>query len=282
MTAGTPLSAGAEDELRVLRARAYSAESDIQDDPAALARLAELEAAHAAALHNVPEDLPAPVPDAARSSDPSAVDQSRVDQPGVAALVAGFAPVGDGPQESSVTVTGVPATTSARAMVASFRDRLIATRSRRIGLVAGAAVAVLVIAYAVVWVVVPHPDATLRPVDALPDSQVYRLLAFAEVLEMDASTLRAYETYRGVEPWSTEDAYGNPCLFVIEPSSDNLLEATCAPPGGELYADIGAWPYWGDDFGEGLPAGTVIRFHLNGDQVDAYVYPGPETETEPE
>lgn len=275
--AGAPLSADAENELRLLRARAYSAESDIQDDPAALARLAELEAAHAAALHGVAEDLPAPAPDASRSHDPFPAERF-----GVAGLVAGFAAADDGPHESSVTVTGVPDTKSARAVAASLRDWLIATRSRRIGLIAGAAVAVLVIAYAAVWVVVPRPDATLRPVDALPDSQVYRLAAFAEVLEMDTSTLRAYETYRGVEPWSTEDRYGNPCLFVIEPSSDNLLGAVCTPPGAELYADIGAWPYSADHFAEGLPAGTVIRFHLNGNQVDAHVYRGPEMETESE
>ena len=43
-----------ENELRELRARAYGPNADIQSDPAALARLSELEAAH----------MPKPIEDA--------------------------------------------------------------------------------------------------------------------------------------------------------------------------------------------------------------------------
>jgi hypothetical protein len=36
--------------------------------------------------------------------------------------------------------------------------------------------------------------------------------------------------------------------------------------------DVGAWPVFHDAFAEGLPDGTVIRFHLRGESVDVSVH----------
>ncbi len=49
---GIPTPADVERELGELRARAYGPGSDIRDDPAALARLTELEAARADAIRS--------------------------------------------------------------------------------------------------------------------------------------------------------------------------------------------------------------------------------------
>ena len=55
---GSRLSPDAERELRDLRIRAYGPNPDIGSDPAALARLAELEAAHASARPSVMDIAP--------------------------------------------------------------------------------------------------------------------------------------------------------------------------------------------------------------------------------
>ncbi len=133
----------------------------------------------------------------------------------------------------------------------------------RIGLAAGTAAAVVGGAYAVGWLTQARPDATLERADG-PASAVSRLLG------VDESSLTAYETFRGVRPWSFVDSFGNPCLFLIEHSA--LLWEECVPREGELMADIGAWPAVDPDFATGLPDGSVIRFHYRGDAVDVFVH----------
>ena len=91
---------------------------------------------------------------------------------------------------------------------------------------------------------------------------------------MDTATLRGYETYRGLTPWVAENAQGSRCLMAIQGAT--LHGMRCAPPEAELMIDFGAYPL--DDtatYMEGLADGTVIRFQLHGDTVDAYLFPPP-------
>ncbi|KJL45096.1 hypothetical protein RS82_00445 [Microbacterium trichothecenolyticum] len=74
LTEGSPRPSDTERELDELRARAYGPEADIEGDPAAMARLVELEAAHLSAVTAVRAGgsaaVAAPVP-AATPADPA-------------------------------------------------------------------------------------------------------------------------------------------------------------------------------------------------------------------
>jgi hypothetical protein len=255
---GSRLSSDAERELSELRIRAYGPDPDIDSDPAALARLAELEVAHAASARPpIPDDGP---PAAASETPPGTAPVPASDPAPSAEPAARLAVDGDG-------------TDLSRPM--SLRSgwlRATSTRPRRLGVVAGATVAALALVYAVAWVVTPHPDATLQATGNQPDGQLSTMLRFAGSLEIDVSSLRSYETYRGLEPWSGVDAWGNACLVIIERSTESLLGAECMPREATLLADVGAWPYWHDDFATGLPDASVIRFHLDGDTVEVFLH----------
>jgi hypothetical protein len=237
-------SSAAERELRDLRLRAYGPHADIDGDPVALARLEELEAAHALAAHGTPSDEPPP-----------------------SAVGAGTSPRSSpGPQAASVAVV----TARASGEDASPPKRRSMPRPGRRWLITAALVVILALVYGVTRAVEDHPEATLRPTENAADAGVYRMLIYAAELRIASSTLRSFGTYRGIETWAGEDAFGNPCFLAFDRSVDELLGAECTPPEGELITDVGVWPLWDRDFGADLPAGSVIRFVRQGDTVDVY------------
>ncbi|WP_137844038.1 hypothetical protein [Microbacterium sp. 2FI] len=233
-------SSAAERELRELRLRAYGPHADIDGDPVALARLEKLEAAHALAAHGTPaEELPS-----------SALDSPPGRQASPVALATASVSVGDTPPS---------------------RTRPTAGRPRwRAWLIAAALVVILGLAYGGTRLVGDHPEATLRPTGAEPDTRVYRMLVYAPDLRIASSTLRSFGTYRDIDIWAADDAFGNPCLLALDRSVDGLLGAECTPPEGELTMDVGVWPLWERDFGADLPDGSVIRFVHRGDAVEVY------------
>ena len=243
-SASTP----AERELRELRERAYGRHPDIEGDPVAVARLVELEAARAGV------DAPPPqAADATASIDPNPPS----------------------------TMPPTPAASAAVTMTAStdgagqsFWRRTGTTRSGRTWLIAGGLVAVLALVYVVVgWAVGPHPVATLQATSGEPDAQVNRRLDWVLDLRVDTTTLRGFEDYRGLEIWAAEDVYGSPCLIVIDPSIDRPLGDECTPPDADLFTDATVLRLTEGEYGEDLPAGSVIRFHHRGDTVDVYLFP---------
>ncbi len=248
-----------EPELAALRARAYGPDPDILLDPAAVARLAELESLHAAKRAALREDEQ-PGDDESESASP----RSRSgDAEAAPTQVAGSAVEGDPAHDAPV---------GERAPVSLWR-RATATRSGRFWLAGGSVLVALAVVYAVSWVIGPHPEATLRVASDKADAQVLSLAAFARLAEIDESTLRGYEPHRGLEPWVAENRQGSRCMLIVERASDNLQDVNCAPPGEPVIAYVGAWPFWGDPFAEGLPDGSVFRFTLRGDVVDVDFYP---------
>ena len=155
--------------------------------------------------------------------------------------------------------------------------RITAMRAGRSSVVAGAVMAVLALGYTVAWLVGPHPDATLHQIADEPTGAVLSMLAFLGG-DADPSTFRGYEPYRGVEPWFHVDRQGLHCFMIIERRPLGVDGANCVPPGVDLFADLVAWPELRDDSGEGLPDGSIIRFHYRGDSVDVYVYPASEVD----
>jgi hypothetical protein len=238
----------AERELDELRRRAYGPHPDIQFDPAALARLTELEAARTASPPDG-ADTEIGEPAAAADGAPVAVSAwaaSRADRPDPAAAIA-------------------PVVASSEGSPRSLWHRL---RARRSSFVAGALVAFFALAYTVAWLVGPHPDATLYPVADEADGVVLSLLEFLGA-DANPSSIRGYQPYRGVEPWFSEERQGFQCFMIVERSSRTVDGANCVPPGVDLFADIGA---------EGLPDGSIIRFHYRGDSVDVFLYPASEAD----
>lgn len=134
----------------------------------------------------------------------------------------------------------------------------------------------LAIAYGVGWVLSPHPDATLQRTDGETPWSITSLLDYSSV-EVEPATLKPYEEFRGLQPWSASDSLGTPCLFIVEPSTDYLQGSACTPQEADLIVDVGAWPVYNDSFAEGLPDGTIIRFQLRGDAVDVTVHRPAET-----
>jgi hypothetical protein len=224
-------------ELRDLRARAYGLDPDIQDDPVALARLVELEAAHLGG-----EKSPEPAETAAEA----------------------------------VLVVAAPtrsAETTEEVRPRSFWQAVKSTSNGRRWLLGGSVVLVVAILYAVSWFAPQRPETTLQPTALKADDATLRALSFAPLAEVDTETLRGYEPYRGVRPWIAENAQGSRCLMAI--SGNILWGIRCTPGEAELMLDLNVSPLDPAPYSEGLADGTVIRFRVNGDSVEAYVYPPP-------
>ena len=259
MDASSPPSDDADRELNELRARAYGPHPDIQVDPAALARLTELEAAHIARSPDGADaeiGAPAAAVDHAPAGD-SAWTAPRADRWGSAV---GFA----------------PAVTSSGGSPRSLWHRLSAARAGRGPVVAGAVVAILALAYTVAWLIGPHPDATLHASADEADDAVLSMIGFLGA-EADPSTIRGYQPYRGVQPWFFVDTQGFHCFMIIERDPVGVDGANCVPPGVDHFADVGVPPVT-DGSAEALPDGSIIRFRYRGDSVDVYLYPAQEAD----
>ena len=141
-----------------------------------------------------------------------------------------------------------------------------------------------VLVYGVNWLMRPRSAATLEPTAAAGagsggefgrDRWVVVSSEeglFADVT-IDRRTLTPYGTFRGVEVWAADDELDNPCLILIEESSQQTLQAVCTPRSGDLIADVGAWTRLDHDFADELAAGTVLRFQHRGTTIDALRHP---------
>ncbi len=238
-------------ELAELRRRAYGPHPDIEDDPAALARLIELEAAQHRS--NAPvEPMASPV--AAPVAEPA----------GTAATVTATL-TDDDPVPPPRHVPSAP--------------------TRRWGLIAlavGAAIALTGVLAAVAVTSDPPPDAVMRPTGDVPDIVLLRLLAGegqprpddapgASEMQIDLTTLRAFGTYLEVEVWSATNAFGSPCLIGVHRATDDVVARRCMPAGADLFMDM-PWDVLHDDVvRRALPEGEVLRFFLRPDAVDVHV-----------
>ena len=245
MDASSPPSES-ERELNELRRRVYGPHPDFQADPTALARLEELEAARRAGP-----------PDSARTG---------IGEPAAAADGA------PGPD---------PARTASREdPPQSLTGRFTARRARRSSFVAGALVVFFALALALAYSMAslvgqPRPDAVLHPV-ADEDNEVFETMSFpGGRSNTDESTIRGYQPYRGVQPVFHIDRRGYECLMLTHRSHPWAAGDNCVPLGVDLFADTdtGAWPLRGDDLIEGLPDGSIVRFHYRGHSVDVFLYP---------
>jgi len=109
----------------------------------------------------------------------------------------------------------------------------------------------------------PRPVATLQRVEATADVEMLDILALEGPGEINPSSLRSYESYRGVEVWSATNSFGAPCILTVDRSGGDVPGASCVPEPAELFADL---------MGYGLPDGGRARLVFRGDTVDVFEY----------
>jgi hypothetical protein len=243
-------------ELNDLRARAYGPKPDIEADPAAMSRLIELEAAHTAAVSFV-------------SATASADHHTSGGTPRYAPA-AGDAPEGSPPPKAEPMIP----TTSGEGSGRPAWHRATLLRSR-VWFVVGAVLVVATLIYAAIWLLTPHPDATLHPTAAEPDNSGIQELT-ADVGDPDISTLRHFEPYREIAVWSVDNGSGDICLLAWDRGGGSgRFEFQCLPPAVELALHMPVVAEQGDSFGEWLADGSVISLHLRENTVDVFVHPPP-------
>lgn len=262
-TVSVPPDEALEAELTALRERAYRPGGDIDGDPVALGRLADLEAWHAGAMHDARHD---------ESAEPDAAADASVDAGLIVAATDSLpvpVPAVEAPEDTAP---------STRGWIADVRVRFF---------LLGVVVAVTALLGGPVllsWISpspgrfegaqepggVQAPNVVLRPSTTPPDTQTRGLVAALDVT-LDPSTLRHYEAFGSLSLWSARDDRGNRCLVAIQPSADALLAAKCAPLGSDPTIYVSDGTVLADG---GLPVGTVARFVLVGDSVSAWIYEG--------
>jgi len=134
----------------------------------------------------------------------------------------------------------------------------------RIGMATGALVAVGAVVAMVIMISGPRPDATLAKTGE--GASLDDLLLINEegsFLHIYGSTLRAHESFEGWAILTGSNTYDAPCLVAIAPARD-WLRIECTPMPAQQVVDT--HPYT-------QPDGPMIRFIVNGDTVEAWVYP---------
>lgn len=259
LTEGPSRPTDAERELNVLRARAYGPDADIDTDPAALARLIELESGHAAVAQTVP-------------GDPHGAAE-RVEVPTESSAAVS---VPAGPHLQATTSERKAADASGNAERSPRHDAR-PVPGRVWAVLAGAVAVVILGASAIAWLLSPHPDASLGRTAAEANSVVISALEGVG-RELIASTMRQFEPYHGVVAVSVETTDGELCFAAWDSGGSGRFVSECAPPVTEQSVHMRVDPGAADGFGEWLPAGTILSFHLRENTVDVFVRPPEATD----
>ena len=255
----TPSRPDAERELNDLRARAYGPESDIEADPAAIARLIELETAQVAAatLVNVPAPVDNRAADAAPTSTPA---RDRV---------------AASPAAPNAEPT-IPATSRAGSARSLWQHATL-MRGREWFVVGSIVVAAILGSAA--WLLAPHADATLQQTEGETDSGLIEGLLVPDE-HPDISTLHQFERYHDIDVWSVrvssvENSLGNTCLLAWDRRGGGRFQYECLATGIELAVHMTVVAEADDGFGEWLADGSIISLHLRENTVDVFVHSPP-------
>ena len=244
----------AQDELAVLRERAFGPNADISGDPAAIERLRQLEA----------EALSPAVPHRSRSEATADGVMSE------ARSAAGAA----SPGETEFEAGPMAAAASESSSSAAAASAPALTRRIRVAWALSLVVAVVVAAGFTLWLFPPSPPhtAVLRPVLSAEEDPPFPLSGPAA----EGVELRAFGTYLGVEVYG-----GGGCVIVAFPDTDDRQNASSVGCFGDgLRPMIEVWVppdrvssvdptsvSISEELRERFPDGAVLRFTLDGDRV---------------
>jgi hypothetical protein len=248
-----------ERELNDLRARAYGPEPDIDADPAAMARLVELETAHVAVTS--PFNVTASVENrAAHPASTSAPARYTV------------APSPSAPKREPL----IPTTLRERS-ARSLWQRSTLTLSRE-WFVLGSIVVAAILGSAA-WLLAPHaegtfhPDATLQPTESDTESSLFIGSLIAGDEDPDLSTLRQFERYHDIDVWSVQVPPVDTCLIAWD-RVGGRVQYECLPTGIEVAVHMtGAEA--DDRIGEWLADGSMISLHLRENTVNVFIRAPP-------
>ena len=247
-------------ELNDLRSRAYGPEPDIEADPAAMSRLIELEAAHIAAATPV-------------SATASADHRTAGATPRYAPAPSDAAEDSPPPKTEPKAEPMIP-TTSAEGPARPTWHRATLLRSR-LWFIVGSVVIVATLIYSAIWLLSPHPDATLHPTADEEDPSIIEELT-ADVGDPDISTLRHFERYREIAVWSVDNGSGDTCILAWDRGGGSgRFQFQCLPPAVELAVHMPVVAAAENGFGEWLAEGSVISLHLRENTVDVFIHPPP-------
>jgi hypothetical protein len=261
--ASTTLTPQLERELADLQRRAYGPHPDIHLDPAALARLRELEALSqtisTASIGGYGEpdddrpstDSPGPAVEVAPEPEPTPADRP-------AAVETPAEPVPD---------AAIPVAEKPRAGWRSARTWLLIA----IGAVVGAAIVLTAL-----WAVA-RPDATLPTVAR--DSSGLDADSYLDYLEIERDGLQSHGTYGELGVWTGTTRRGLTCLLITVGVS--IWDQSCVPDGIDPLVDVTVFE--GDLAARelDLPHLSVIRFIAKGDVVEVWVSLAPEATDDP-
>jgi hypothetical protein len=252
-----------ERELDDLRARAYGPASDIEADPAAMARLIELETAHAAATSPL--------------SVSASVENGRPHPASTSAPTRYVFPAAPAAPEGEPLI---PTTSRERPARSPWHRSTLTLR--REWFVLGSIVFAAVLGSAA-WLLAPHPDgtflpdATLHPTDSDRESSMIIEALIARDEDPELSTLRQFERYHDIDLWSVqvssvENSSGNTCLIAWD-RRGGRVQYECLATGTEVPVHMEAGAE--DGIGEWLADGSMISLHLREDTVAVFIRSPP-------
>jgi hypothetical protein len=268
------------EELRALRERAYGPDADIEDDPAALERLLELEASVASPSGKAATtgNSPSAAVNAERAAETSRI-ASRVPvdplRPSTAAEAGESRTVGAGGDASPVSEGGdtgqVSEGTDAAAIAAesvpppsppSRRRRTLVVRAATLGLA-------LLLGAALAYGVMQLRPGSVATLAAAPDADWPDFLGDRQ----DGSTV--FEDFFGLtvaivpQPWGREDDV--PCLFVLHSAGGAAITTVgCGAGGFAPTAALAVTATLPDTLTAEYPVGTALQFVLDDDRVVVY------------
>lgn len=260
-------------ELRSLRERAFGPRPDIHDDPAALERLHELEAA----LRRPPADPPP------RAAPPAAPSES--EGPRESAAAPAVAAVGAAPQRSTPEAPGgrQPAPSSPetdpdesapqrRDTMAGNSARVPLPRSTRVAWALSVVAAIVATAGLVTLILAPptFPAATLQ---IAPDDGWA-----ADFFGPDIEDAVVFEEHHGLTPivfsqsWRSDEAVDSRCLYIVARTDigDDMVGGGCGAGAFAATATLSVTSASPEAVLEEYAAGSALRFVLDGSQVAVY------------
>ncbi|GAA3627271.1 hypothetical protein GCM10022200_07110 [Microbacterium awajiense] len=249
-----PMTPDRSRELAALRSRAYGPGADIASDPAALARLRELEELargdepaeqtvieeQVAAAQHPPDEDDAPAPRIRRDPEPEPAAQSGADVSGAEAADAPGSPAP--PRRTPPWVWAVA--------------------GLAVGAIAGGAVTASVLAANS-----ERADAVLaRTTDGVDSGPWEDRLQY---WGLEPDSLQAYEPFDAMGVWTARGSEQSRCLVLSY--QDEAVMASCADAGFDPVFDFTIDEDMPISFSDDLEPGTVVRFVARPDTVEVWV-----------